>query len=392
MAFKLEMHRELTQVQTYQDTGLGIMKWGLNNTFPQTLKNLIEQSPNAKPAVGRTATFYKGRGFEGENTIVSPFGLTLKKVVSILADDYATFEAFAIQCNYNLKNQVVGITPVRITDLRFNEFDELNYASKVGYHENFGLNSEVRKLIQANVTKEKIKWIDRFNPEVVEKQIERLKDKGGINAYNGQILYHTETGHSSYPIPPLQSAINYVLSDVENSILMRKETSTGFISSYILKTMLDSEDPNLIALETAFAEAQGARGNGKIITMSGLSEEEVNGTLLEEIAGGSGSRSAVIESIDQAYSLDQKVINGAYLIPPILAGVDVSSGFSTDNLKDAYFVFNAQTQGGRDIIASELNRILDVSIFTNVPTIRIKKLILDLKEKKEGTEDKSTKE
>lgn len=385
MGFKLEMHMELTQVQTYQDTGLGIMRWGMNNTFPQTLKNLIEQSPNAKPAVNRTAKFYKGRGFEGEDTIVSPFGLTLKKVVSILSDDYAMFEAFALQCNYNLKGKVIGITPIRITDLRFNEFDEFNFASKVGYHENFGMNAEVKKQVTKPVTESRIKWIDRFNPLSVEKQIYSLKKKGGISAYNGQILYHTETGHSSYPIPPLQSVINYVLSDVENGILMRKETSTGFISSYILKTMLDSEDPNLLALENAFAAAQGARGNGKIITMSGLSEEEVNGTLLEEIAGGSGSRSAVIESIDQAYSLDQKVINGAYLIPPILAGVDVASGFSTDNLKDAYFVFNAQTQGGRDIIASELNRVLANSVF-DIPKIKIKKLVLDLDEKKEDEE------
>lgn len=375
MAFKLEEHRELVQVQTYQDSALGIMKWGIQNTFPQTLKNLIEQSASARPAVSRTAKFYKGQGFKGEDTIVSPFGLTLKKVVSILADDYATFEAFAIHCNFNMKGIVSGITPIRITDLRFNEFDELNFASKLGYHENFGLNSEVRKTTLKAVTKSAIRWIDRFNPNKVIGQIDETK--GGVGNFKGQILYHTETGHSSYPIPPLQSAINYVLSDVENGILMRKETSTGFISSYILKTMLDNEDPNLIALEAAFEEAQGARGNGKIITMSGLSQEEMNGTILEEIAGGSGARSAIVSSISDAFTLDQKVINGAYLIPPILAGVDVTTGFSQESLKDAYFVFNAQTQSGRDIIESELNRVLKYSVF-NLPKIRIQKLSLDL--------------
>lgn len=379
IGFKLEEHRELTQVQTFQDSALGIMKWGRQNTFPQTLKNLIEQSANARPAVNRTAKFYKGRGFASEDIIVSPFGLTLKKVVSILADDYAMFEAFAIHCNYNIRGVVSGITPLRITDLRFNEFDELNFASKIGYHENFGMNSEVRRTVQKAVTVSSIKWINRFNPDVVSKQIK--KTEGGIGNFQGQLLYHTETGHSSYPIPPLQAAINYVLSDVENGILMRKETSTGFISSYLLKTMLDSEDPNLIALEDAFEEAQGARGNGKIITMSGLSEEEMSGTVLEEIAGGSGARSAIVSSISDAYTLDQKVINGAYLIPPILAGVDVTTGFSQESLKDAYFVFNAQTQGGRDIIESELNRVIRHSVFKDrVEPISIKKLTLDIAE------------
>jgi hypothetical protein len=385
MSFNIQLHKELTQVTTRQDSALGIMKWGLDNSFPQTLKNLIEQSPSAKPAVSRTAKFYKGSGFVGEDTIVSPYGLTLKQVVSILADDYATFEAFAIHCNYNIKGQPVSITPMRIAELRFNEFDELNYASKIGYHENFGRNSEVQKTIANTVTAGKIRWIDRFNPGVAIEQIMKLgaseetdakRLTKGIGQYRGQILYHTETGHSSYPVPPLQSAINYVLSDVENSILVRKETSTGFISSYLLKSSMDSEDPTLIALEAAIDEAQGARGSGKIITMSGLSPEEVAATLLEEIGGGAGARGSIISSAADAYSLAQRVINGTYLIPPILAGADQKTGFSSADLKEAYLVFNTITQGGRDVIEAELNRILKASVF-NVEPISIRKLKLD---------------
>ena len=393
MSFNIELHKEVTQVTTRQDQTLGIMRWGLDNSYPQTLKNIVEQSPSAKPAVSRTAKFYKGQGFEGEDTIVSPYGLTLKKVVAIMAEDYAMFEAFALHCNYNIKGEVVGINPMRITDLRFNEFDELNFASKIGYHENFGLNSEVQRTITNMVSRNKIRWIDRFNPDVVENQIMNLgKDDSeseiaqltkGIGMYKGQILYHTETGHSSYPISPLQAPINYVLSDVENSILVRKETATGFISTYLLKTMLDENDANLIALEDAIERAQGARGSGKVITMSGLSEAEMAGTVLEELGGGAGGRSAIIESAKLAFELDQKVIHGAYLIPPILAGADVATGFSTEALKDAYFVFNSITQGGRDTIESELNRILAISTF-KVKEIQIEKLELDLEE--EGDE------
>jgi|TARA_B110000914_G_scaffold109305_1_gene95739 hypothetical protein len=62
-----------------------------------------------------------GAGFDGENEIINAYGLTLKKLVGILADDYADFEAFAIQCNYNIKGQVTSLNPVRIATLRFNE-------------------------------------------------------------------------------------------------------------------------------------------------------------------------------------------------------------------------------------------------------------------------------
>ena len=402
MGFSIQKHKEITQVETREDTALGIMKWGTDNSFPQTLKNLIEQSPSAKPAVKRTAKFYKGAGFIGESEIVNPYGLTLKQVVSILADDYAMFEAFAIQCNYNIEGRVSSINPMRITDLRFNRFDELNFASKIGYHENFGRNSEVNKTVANSVTKEKIKWINRFNPDSVKPQIlkigSRKEPKGnemvqmirGASDYQGQLLYHSEAGHSSYPIPPLQAPINFVLADVENSILVRKETSTGFIDTWLLKTAMDSEDPTLHALEDAIDQSQGARGTGSVITMSGLSPEELTATVLENLGSGPSGRKGTIESATIAYDLAQKVINSSYLIPPILAGSDQKTGFAAADLKEAYFVFNANTQGGRSIIESELNRVLKYSIF-DTKSISINKLKLDVKEDSKDQEVEQTK-
>mgnify|MGYP003638268351 CR=1 FL=1 len=380
MSFNIQDHKEVTQVTTYEDTSLGIMRWGMSNSFPKTLENLIKQSPSAYPAVKRTAKFYKGAGFTGEDEIVNQNGLTLKKVVAILADDYSLYGAFALQCNFNIKEQVTSINPLRIADLRFSVFDELNFASEIGYYYNFGGNSEIKKTIDLTATRGKIKWFNRFNPKSVLKQIENKE--GGISNYLGQILYHSDEGFSSYPIPPLQPAINYVLSDIENSILVRKETSTGFINSYLLKTSLDSEDPTLIAIQDAIEEAQGARGTGKVVTFSGLAPEDLQATLLEEIGGGAGARSGIIGSAKTAYELDKDVINAAYLIPPALAGIDQSSGFSGKDLEEAYFVYNAITQNARDTIESELNRVLENSIF-NTKSISIKKLKLDLEEVEE---------
>jgi hypothetical protein len=377
MSFNIQVHRELTQIETRQNPTLGIMNWGRENCYPQTLKNLIQQSPSAKMATSRTSKFYKGAGFKGDDEVINAYGLTLKKLVGILADDYADFEAFAIQCNYNLKGQVTSLNPIRVATLRFNEFDEINYASKVGYHSDFGRNSEVRKTIDQTPTAGSVRWFNRFNPNAVPAQIDNTE--GGIANYLGQVSYFSESGHNSYPIPPLQASINFVLSDVENSILVRKETSTGFINTYMLKTTMDSEDSTLIALERSIEEAQGARGTGKVITFSGLSPEEVNSTLLEEMGGGGSGSKAVIESAKMAFELNREVITGAYLIPPSLAGIDQATGFSGADLKEAYFVFNTITQGGRDAIENELNAILKHSIF-KTKDIKIEKLSLDLEE------------
>jgi len=378
MAFDINTHREVTRVTTYEDTALGIMRWGLANAFPQTLKNLIEQSPTAKPAVARTAKFYKGMGFEGSQVIVNPNGATLARVVDKMADDLAYFNAFALHMNYNIKGEVSSITPMSIPDLRFNSFDELNFASKIGYHENFGGNSEVQKTKATTVTREKIKWIDKYNPSAVLSQIE--KTKGGLSNYNGQILYYSGTGHSNYPVPPLQPVINYVLADIENSILVLEESTTGFINSYILKTTMSSDDPVLEALEKSIAAAQGARGNGKVITMTDLTPEDIQATLLEEIGGGGGSHGNIIEACTSTYDLCQRVISGIYLIPSILAGSDQKTGFSAPDLEDGYFVFNSHTEEGRMLIAETLNGIIEHSIFSEaVPKIIINPLRLNVK-------------
>ncbi|UXQ88795.1 portal protein [Tenacibaculum phage Larrie] len=382
MAFNLEEHRELAQVRTVQNPTLGIMNWGRDNSFPQTFKNLIEQSPVGKPAVERTAKFYKGSGFEGDDMVVTPYGLTLGELYDICADDYSIFKAFAIHVNYKLNGKVTTMQPLRIADLRFNEFDELNFASKIGYHPNFGLNAVEQKTIQNHPTKGKIKWFDRFNPSAV---VEQIKETGSSGNYLGQVLYFSSSGHSSYPIPTLQAPINFLLADIENSILIRKEVATGFISTYILKTTLDNEDETLEGFEKSLAEAQGARGYGKVITFAGLSEEEVKGTILEEIGSGGSGAKAVVESAKLTYELIQKVINGAYLIPPVLAGADQNNGFSGTDLKDAYFVFNAVTKDGRECLQGNINRILKHSEF-EVKEIKVNKLELDEDEEKDVEE------
>ena len=376
--FTLDNFKENTQIVTKEDVTLKIMRWGSDNYFPQTFKNIVEQSPNAKPAVSRTANFYKGGSFEGEDLVINTYGLTLRDIVDKAADDLALFDAFAINCNFNMEGIPTDMIPMRIETLRFNQFDELNYASKIGYHRNFGDNDVTERNIENSVTHSDIKFINIWNPKYALDQIEKLEN--GVAGYDGQILYYSGAGSSTYPIPRLQSSINYVLSDVENSILIRKETSTGFISSYILKSTLNYDDPNLVALENGIASMQGARGTGKIMTLSGLSEDEVSNDLLEEIGGG--NTSAIIDSATKTFELDRQVITGAYLIPPILSGADVATGFSTQALEDAYNVFNALTEAGRSRIQKEINKILKAGNF-GVDSIELKALELNFDVKEE---------
>jgi hypothetical protein len=108
--------------------------------------------------------------------------------------------------------------------------------------------------------------------------------------------------------------------------------------------------------------------------------------LLEQL--GSGNNSAIIDSSTKTFDLDRKAINGAYLIPPILAGEDVKTGFSTESLKDAYNVFNAFTQPGRDRIAKEINKILKAGNF-GIDKIKLTPMSLEVVGSEAGNEEET---
>lgn len=98
-----------------------------------------------------------------------------------------------------------------------------------------------------------------------------------------------------------------------------------------------------------------------------------------------GSGSAIIDSATKTFDLDKKVITGVYLIPPVLSGIDVATGFSTEALNDAYNVFNAITKQGRNTIEREVNKILKAGNF-GIDSIELTSITLDLEgeESEEG--------
>jgi hypothetical protein len=381
MGFRLDNHKEVSQVLTLENNTLKIMNWGSTNSYPQTIKNLIEQSPSAKPATSRYSKFLMGGSFEGEDIVVGLNGITLKDIVQACAEDYSVFEGFCIHSNWNLEGRVKDMSVLQVPTIRFNTFDHIYFSNKYAYHQNFALNSEVKKTNQTSVTIDDLKWIDRWNPDpnIIDEQIKN-SDDGTISTYNGQLLYYSNAGRSRYPIPPLQSQINFVLSDIENSILIRKETSTGFIDTYLFKTTKDHKDPAVVGFQDAIIEAQGARGVGKIISMYNLTDEEMQNTLLERI---DSDKASIIDSSSKAFELTNTRINSAIMVPPALAGIDQNSGFSGADLEEAYNVFNAITESGRNVIESKINEVLKYGDF-GISSIKLNPLKLSLKGETSG--------
>ena len=381
MSFSIENHREYALVHTVENVNLDIMSWGEDNSFPQTYLNLLGQSPIGSSAQSKIADFIGGQGItKGGDLVINTLGTTLNELVEQLANSLSIWEALALQTAYNVNYDVSSISPMNIAELRLATFDNLNSASQIGYHHDYANNSEIKRNAETMVTASDIRRYDRYNPNNVASQVEKA---GLLANYLGQILYYSKTGKSSYPKPPLQAQLNFVISDSQTSTLLRKASTTGFHGTTLLKTPEDGNTDRYEDMIIAINKAQSVNHAGKVIHIPDCTKEEMGYKFLENLEVGTAGR-GMIESVEKTIGINQNMILSAYQIPPILGGITVSTGFSTTAMEDAYTILNASTQPKRNIIEQQLKKVLDNSIWKNEDIdLTIKPLEL-IKEKDEN--------
>ena len=181
-------------------SNLGIQAWGHNNLYPQEILELVASSESASACMDKYKSFIQGNGFKEvgfSEVVVNLIGETSDDIVGQLASDIGDFRGFAIHVNYNLLGQITELNHTPFENCRLSEADNNGYVGQIAVHPDWtGRTKRGGKLVR--VTKENIDFIDVFNPrkEVVLAQIESA---GGIENYNGQVLWVSEAGKQTYP-------------------------------------------------------------------------------------------------------------------------------------------------------------------------------------------------
>lgn len=356
--------RPLKRFSVDYQTLLNIQTYGSDNLYPQRMYDLIQNSSTGLTCVERYMTFIEGNGLHNKEFaeyICNRKGETLDDINSLIAADLAYYHGFALHVNYNMACEIVELQHIPFQNCRLEEEEEDGQVVYINVHPGW-TGKRTRKGKPINVDKKNVKKIYMFNPipEVVLSQIEA---SGGIDSYQGQILWVSLDGRYQYPKPIYDKVVTNLSTDEGLDNVKYRNVRNGFMLSGMFvhrkgMTIEYDESGNVVPQndEYDFAKSldvfQGDMNCCSIMDVTINSEEEkpefinVEGTNYD--SKFNCTESSTIERIYSAFG--QEPWYNVRVSP---------SGWSSSLVEEAYEYYNSYVSKQRRAISRALKRIFD---------------------------------
>lgn len=224
-----------------------MQSFGDDNLYPQHLQDITSASGTAKLCLNRYAKFIEGYGFMNNQfaeSVINHQGVTADELLHDCANDVAKFGGFALQVNYNVLCQITEIHFVPFEQCRLEEEDDAGNVAHIIVHPDWR-GRRTRNGHTIFVNEKNIHRINVFNPDpaIVQKQI---LDAGGIDKYDGQILWLSMDGSMQYPTPIYDSIITDISTDEGLGNIKNRNVRNNFLVACMLvaKRMAPKIDDN----------------------------------------------------------------------------------------------------------------------------------------------------
>ncbi|MGY3211166.1 hypothetical protein [Mucilaginibacter sp. HD30] len=339
----------------------GILNYDLDNAYPQRMLELVAQSPTAKDCWNKRAKFIAGNGFEEQDLgkqIINPNGLTLAKLLKAVAQDLALFTGFGIHINYNANFKISSVNYIKFEDIRMGDIDNIETADKYGIYSDWG------KKTWKHVSRSKIAFIDKYDPDagIIKKQVTKA---GGWKNYKGQ-LYYFNPAVDDYPLIEADSVWEDFETEAGIKTFNNREVTTGFLPSTMLfmqsrREEADNAGPDveqsagnqISQLEKDLGTFQGAKSAQKIIVI----EYEDESQKPEFQPYSIQNNDKLFEATEK--SVEARIIKG-FSVPKELINAEKSSGLSNGGeKKQAIREFNDNTAAERSALSESFEEIFN---------------------------------
>ena len=218
-------------------TRFNMQSYGFDNLYPQDCAKVAAASGTADLCIARYARFIEGYGFEDAavaDLAVNRQGTTADELLHLLAADLARFGGFALHVNYNALCEVADIHFVPFEQCRLEEPDDTGHVGHILLHPDWEQKTTRggKRLLVSEQT------VERFNifnpsPEVVAQEIANV---GGVDKYNGQILWVSKDGACVYPRAVYDSALTDLSTDEGLGNIKYRNVRNNFLVSCMLVT------------------------------------------------------------------------------------------------------------------------------------------------------------
>lgn len=214
---------------------LNMQTYGEDNLYPQHLMAITSASGTAKLCLDRYTEFIEGNGWMDvrlAEMVMNRRGTTGDDILQMLAADVARYGGLALHVNYDVFCNVVEVQHVPFEQCRLEEEDAHGYVGHILVHEDWR-GKKMRQGQPMRVDEKNVKRFPVFNPDVkvVQAQIEAV---GGIDNYNGQIMWLSMDGAMVYPTPRYDAVVTEMSTDEGLSNVKNRNVRNNFLVACML--------------------------------------------------------------------------------------------------------------------------------------------------------------
>lgn len=226
----------LPRYDTPYNQNLDLQNWGRDNLYPQNISRIAAASGTAELCLSRYCKFVEGNGFmDGlSGKELNESGDTADDILHLIAQDVTRYGGFALHVNYNVLCEVTEIHHVPFEHCRLEECDDAGQVQHIKTHPDW-MGRKTKNGQRITVDEAHIHTFNVFNPnrEAVREQILRA---GGIDRYEGQILWCSLAGKDIYPTPIYDAVISDMSTEEGLGNIKNRNARNNFLTSAMLIT------------------------------------------------------------------------------------------------------------------------------------------------------------
>jgi len=284
---------------------LGYVEFGQHNDYPTYLLSLYNESPKHGAIIKGKCNYIYGKGFEDAGTANSSD--TWNDVMKKCIKDDELYRGYYLQVIWNRLK--------KISEVYHLEFHKVRVSKDL---QKFFVKNDW------NDMREKMREYDAFNVN---------------NPIGSQVLYIKEYNPSSevYPYPSYFQGLNYIESDIEVSRHILGNAKQGWVGSKLVN--LNNGDPigeeNKGEVEKGLLKKFTGSEGKRVVIMFNKSKD--NAAEILDL----GNTMLTKEDFTNVNNLIQQEVFAAHQVTsPQLFGIQGTSAFSRNELRDAYEIFN----------------------------------------------------
>ena len=343
------------------NTGDKIITYGDGNLYPQEIANLIYASKTASAAVEKLTENIICEGFKNEEfrDITNDNGCNMDDILENTANDLARFKGWAWIVQYGLREG--GYVPVGVYNVPFEyvraEKSE-NYLKDPKIYKWRVFNNWDRQTVKATQVMQNSTVYNTYDPKNAPNEI---ADCGGLENYNGQLLYVNLCTTRPYPISTFHSVRNEMDAENKNGKYVSRTLGRGFHMCSIVTHGEFETDQEQQDFTDTLAEMMGSENAGSVLTVRNNNIEQKDKFITVDQLG-----SPIDHELYKAYvePLRKDIAISAYNIPlPLIdSSLLTFSNASGEVIKELQKVYRNSLSKVRQRISRELAQIFGVDI------------------------------